>query len=138
MALNWIDVKNLPFNSLLLLERAQLSWLPGWLPEPELGIALRANPVIAWYLCNKCPEIRQWVERVLAKSDPGASAVQVRQAEMDVMNAINDRDQGWHQFLVNQGYQWSRFEEPGDGTKRKYWKTIPVTKTFSLWERPAM
>jgi len=50
----------------------------------------------------------------------------------------NDRDEGWHQFLVDQGYQWSRFDEPGDGTKRKYWKTIPTTRTYSLWERAAM
>jgi hypothetical protein len=36
----------------------------------------------------------------------------------------NDSDEGWHQFLVDQGFEWSRFEEPGDGIKRKYWKTV--------------
>jgi hypothetical protein len=25
---------------------------------------------------------------------------------------------------VDQGFAWSRFEEPGDGIKRKYWKTV--------------
>ncbi len=29
-----------------------------------------------------------------------------------------------HQFLINKGFEFSTFEEPGDGTKRKYWKTI--------------
>ncbi|MBS1249262.1 MAG: hypothetical protein MAG431_00838 [Chloroflexi bacterium] len=35
----------------------------------------------------------------------------------------NDKDEGWHDFLLQQSYAWSRFEEPQDGTKRKYWKT---------------
>jgi len=29
-----------------------------------------------------------------------------------------------HQFLVKTGFQYDVFEEPGDGTKRKYWQTI--------------
>jgi SAM-dependent methyltransferase len=33
-----------------------------------------------------------------------------------------DRDTEAHRFLVAQGFEWSRFEEPGEGTKRKYWK----------------
>ena len=33
MPVNWIDVTVLSFNTLLLLERVQLSWFPGWLPE---------------------------------------------------------------------------------------------------------
>jgi hypothetical protein len=46
MPVNWMDVTSLSFNNLLLLERVQLSWFPGWLPEPELAIALRANPFL--------------------------------------------------------------------------------------------
>lgn len=36
----------------------------------------------------------------------------------------NDEDNETHQFLVGHGYKWSRFEEPDDGIKRKYWKTV--------------
>jgi SAM-dependent methyltransferase len=36
----------------------------------------------------------------------------------------NDQDEGWHDFLVEQGYQWSRFIEPPNAIKRKYWKTV--------------
>lgn len=36
----------------------------------------------------------------------------------------NDEDNEAHRFLVNHGYNWSRFEEPNDGVKRKYWKTV--------------
>ena len=35
-----------------------------------------------------------------------------------------DRDNEWHRFLVSRGYEWSRFEEPGEGMVRKYWKTV--------------
>lgn len=43
MPREWMDVSHLSFNTLLLLEQVQLSWLPGWLPENDLRIALRAN-----------------------------------------------------------------------------------------------
>ncbi len=33
-----------------------------------------------------------------------------------------DIDNEVHTFLVAQGFEWSRFEEPRDGWKRKYWK----------------
>lgn len=92
MPLNWIDVKTLSFNSLLLLERVQLSWLPGWLPEQELAIALRANPSVAWYMRHKCPEIAAWVDQVEARLEEVGqmSASEVRAAEETIMASIND------------------------------------------------
>ena len=39
MSLDWIDVTDLSFNTLLLLERVQLSWFPGWPPAGELAVA---------------------------------------------------------------------------------------------------
>jgi SAM-dependent methyltransferase len=263
MPVNWIDTSTLSFNTLLLLERAQLSWFPGWVPEQELALALQANPAVEWYLRHKCPEINQWVDQVMIKANHQATPEQVRLAELKVLNTINDlvvyaidpaiydaqpflnwdsdeltslvdftgktvidvgagtgrlaliaaptahavfavepvgnlrhylkekarqqgfhnvfpvdglitdipfpdefadicmgghvfgdqpeaeyaemarvtrnggliilcpgnndKDEGWHQFLVEQGFQWYRFEEPGDGVKRKYWKVKPNT-----------
>jgi hypothetical protein len=57
MTINWIDVTNLSFNTLLLLARVQLSWMPGYVPEEELAIALRKNPAVEWYMRHKCPEL---------------------------------------------------------------------------------
>ena len=37
-------------------------------------------------------------------------------------NAKNDDDA--HLFLVDNGFNFDTFEEPGDGLKRKYWKKI--------------
>jgi hypothetical protein len=36
----------------------------------------------------------------------------------------NDVDNAAHRCLVAHAYDWSRFEEPGDGVKRKYWKRL--------------
>ena len=261
MPLNWIDVTNLSFNVILLLEREQLAWLPDWLPEPELATALTANPAVEWFLRHKNPALNTWVEKVMAQVNPGFSPDEVRESEETILRAINDlvvyvvnpqiyadmpflgwedaelteltdfrgktvvdvgsgtgrlafltaetgahavfavepvgnlrvfikaearkrqlsnvfamdglitdlpfpddfidivmgghvfgddpetehaemervakpggmvilcpgnndKDEGWHQFLVDQGFAWSRFEEPGDGIKRKYWKIV--------------
>jgi precorrin-6B methylase 2 len=92
MSLNWIDVSSLSFNVLLLLERVQLSWFPGWVPESELAIALKSNPAVEWYLRNKCPELNDWLDKVVVSSgaDCDPTADRVRQAEMTIMRTIND------------------------------------------------
>jgi len=265
MSLDWIDVSDLSFNTLLLLEREQLAWLPGWLPEPELAVALKANSAVEWFLRHKNPALNPWVDKVMAQAEPNTSAEKIREGEETILRTINDlvvyavdpqvyaempflgwddaeltglvdfhdktvvdvgsgtgrlafiaaqagaqavfavepvgnlrvfikeearkrklnnvytmdglitelpfpddfidivmgghvfgddpeaeytemvrvakpggmvilcpgnndRDQGWHQFLVNRGFEWSRFEEPGEGLKRKYWKTVNMIR----------
>ncbi len=90
MPVNWMDVSQLSFNALLLLERVQLSWFPGWLAEDKLAIALRANPVVEWYLRRKCPDLNEWLDGVLAQKDLPGDAAAVRQAEVAVLKSIND------------------------------------------------
>lgn len=92
MPLNWIDVSTLSFNALLLLERVQLSWFPGVVPETELALALKANPVVEWYLRHKCPELNEWLNKVISTAMNNCDSTQeeIRQAEMTVMQSIND------------------------------------------------
>lgn len=92
MPLNWIDITNLSFNTLLLLERVQLSWFPGWMPEKELAIALKANPVVEWYLRHKCPDLIPWLDILLSEHHYTSplSAEQIREAECEVLRTIND------------------------------------------------
>ncbi len=90
MPVNWIETRSLSFNAMLLLERIQLSWFPGWLPEPELAVALRANPTVAWFMRHKCPEIGGWLDRVMAQAQAETSPEQVRLAETAVLQSIND------------------------------------------------
>jgi hypothetical protein len=92
MTVNWIDVTNLSFNTLLLLERVQLSWFPGWLSEDKLAISLQANPTVEWYLRHKCPEIIPWLDQVLSSRlpKPHLSKETIRQAEINILRTIND------------------------------------------------
>ena len=46
MAVNWMDVSPLSFNTLLLLERVQISWLKTEVRKRSLGIALLGNPAV--------------------------------------------------------------------------------------------
>ena len=90
MPLKWIDTSKLSFNSLLLLERIQIRWFPGWLPEKELSIALKANPVVEWFLRNKCPEIRDWLDKVLSIKTGKYGKEDIRKAERTILISIND------------------------------------------------
>lgn len=90
MSLNWIDVSDLSFNTLLLLEREQLAWLPGWLPEKELSIALQANPPVAWYVKNKNPQLAGWVDSILAQAGPQPMEETIRKAEETILQSMND------------------------------------------------
>lgn len=90
MPLNWIDTTQLSFNNLLLLERSQLSWLPGWLPEPELALALQANPVVEWYMRQKCPEIKSWLDQVCTLKPQAAGRDAIEAAEQCVLQSMQD------------------------------------------------
>lgn len=91
MSLNWLDVSTLSFNTLLLLERVQLSWFPGWVPEKELAIALRANPAVEWFLRHKCPELNAWLDQVMLSvpTEP-LDADSIRAAETTLLRCIED------------------------------------------------
>jgi SAM-dependent methyltransferase len=90
MSLDWVDVTNLSINTLLLLEREQLAWLPGWLPETELATVLKANPAVAWYFRNKNPKLEAWVESVLLKAGPHATPEEIKAAEETILRSMND------------------------------------------------
>lgn len=90
MSVKWMDVSSLSFNSILLLERVQLSWFPGWLPEKELSVALKANPVVEWWIRHKCPDIVTWLDTVLKDCNEESSPLAIRQAEVCVLKSITD------------------------------------------------
>lgn len=169
---NWIDVTELDFNALLLLEREQLGWLPTWRWQSPgaLSIALQANPCVAWSFRHKNPSIAPWVDGLLASAQEAGDAEDVREnvfavdglitaipfpngfagvvmgghvfgdapaaelAEMErvtrpggmvvFMPAANSTQDSSHRFLVEHGYAWEPFLEPGEGEKLKYWKQI--------------
>lgn len=97
MPLNWMDVSDVPFDALLLLERVQINWFRGWdFPRPEISIALAANPHVCWYMCHKAPEMAGWVNDRLAeahalleKIEP-PDAAKIRLAEQKVLASMED------------------------------------------------
>lgn len=90
MPLNWIDTTDLSFNNLLLLERAQISWLPGWMPEPEMALALQANPHVAWFLRHKCPEVTPWLDQLESITAGDSDPQKIYAAEQAILHEIND------------------------------------------------
>jgi SAM-dependent methyltransferase len=87
-----MNTADISFNALLLLERVQIAWLPGWgLPRAETALALRANPAVAWFLAHKCPPASAWVEELLA-AEPAldGSPDVVRAAERAVLARLED------------------------------------------------
>ena len=99
MTLNWINTSDLSFNTLLLLERVQISWLENLSAEdlPAMAIALHANPVISWYLQHKCPPITPWLEKVNSIDIHENDSESIRNAEQQIMKAIND----WLVYVVD-------------------------------------
>jgi 2-polyprenyl-3-methyl-5-hydroxy-6-metoxy-1,4-benzoquinol methylase len=98
MALGWINPSEYPFNSLLLLERFQIRRMLkscGWWIDSEqwrqsMGIALRANPTIAWYLQKRCPECAEIVDTLLANATPATDTAIIRAAEVYVLSGVED------------------------------------------------
>ncbi len=92
MPVSWMDVSSLSFNSLLLLEPAELSWIPKFMhvPEKELCIALRANPAVEWTFRHKCPELAPWLDRILGCQPTSSDPTEVRNAEIAVMKGLVD------------------------------------------------
>jgi len=85
-----MDVSKLSFKTLLLLERVELSWFPGWVPEEDLAQALKANPAVEWYIRHKCPEIEGWLNWILTQAPRTPGEKTTRQAEIAVLESIDD------------------------------------------------
>jgi SAM-dependent methyltransferase len=72
----------------------QISWLPDWFNgrQDDLALALRANPTVAWYLGAKCPTVRPWLDALQQRAAalPPASSQDVRQAELNILDSMQD------------------------------------------------
>jgi SAM-dependent methyltransferase len=92
MPVNWMDTKDLSFNSLLLLERVQILWLKDLHAEvmPAMATALKANPTVAWYFNHKCPPISPLLANLVALTDPDNKPETIYAAEQQVLKTIND------------------------------------------------
>jgi len=95
VGLGWLDVKEISFNWLLMLEKEHVLWISsGCEIESDLGTALAANPSVKWYFCNLVPERREFFEKITQGKNP--SRKEARKAEIAVMEAIND----WVVYII--------------------------------------
>jgi len=92
MGLGWMDVSDIPFQIFLLFEPVQLSWLPSWIPEKSLALALKANPAADWYYRHACPELVEWLDRIQSEvtAEDLADPEKIRAAEVAVLRATED------------------------------------------------
>jgi precorrin-6B methylase 2 len=97
VAVNWMDVKGMSFETLLLLEKVQITWLVDFMSSDELAMALNANPVVSRYLRNKCPERRGKIAELEKRGEGGCGSGLVREAELRVLGSIAD----WLVYLTD-------------------------------------
>ena len=89
--LGWMNPEDYSFDSMLRMERFQIRWImedPN--AETELAIALKANPKVAWYFMQKCPEMADRVRALVQKAPEGLSAEQIRAAEVRALGEYED------------------------------------------------
>jgi len=86
MGYNWINSSEISFNCILLMDR----WLIRAICtfdiandeyRKNLGIALAANPVVAWYCKEKAPEMSSIVDELILSAPSNKSADEIRTAE---------------------------------------------------------
>jgi SAM-dependent methyltransferase len=89
----WLDVSDIPFDAVTLLERFQLRQLfapPRDEMLQSLAVALRHNPAVTYCVRKRCPEISARIDAALA-GEPGASAPEeVRRHEVRILDSMQD------------------------------------------------
>lgn len=85
----WIDVAELSFDVMLLLEYCHLLWFPRLWLDNELGKALKYNKNVYQYFCMMTPENCVWIDHLVAKAGC-CNRIEIRQSEIAVMKKICD------------------------------------------------
>jgi SAM-dependent methyltransferase len=90
--IGWLDVTQISFNALLLLEPIHGESLASgyYKPTPQMGTALKANPSVEWYLRKLYPPVNDFIDQCLVLANPDPTPEERRQAEIYVMTEIQD------------------------------------------------
>ena len=88
--LGWLDVSDLDFNALLLLEPLHAAYLSERQPDAVMGTALTAHPAVSWYLGQIYPPIQAYLDRCLALANLYPTPEELRQAELSVLDTMQD------------------------------------------------
>ncbi|MBR5344349.1 MAG: methyltransferase domain-containing protein [Clostridia bacterium] len=91
--LGWIDTDTYSFDCMLRMERFQIRLMIEYLDtetRTAMGIALKANPKVAWIFANKCPEYAEAVASLVSEAPDSLSTEEARKAEATVLGAFED------------------------------------------------
>ncbi|MDW7755335.1 MAG: class I SAM-dependent methyltransferase [Brevefilum sp.] len=89
-SLGWLDVCEIDFNALLLLEPLHVRCIAEREPDPKMGTALKAHPAVAWYLRQTYPPIAGYIEKCLSLGKDNPSQEYLRAAELAVLDSMHD------------------------------------------------
>ena len=98
MFLNWINPEDYAFNSFLLFEQFQIRLMMetgGWRNNKAewrrcMGIALNANPAVAWYFQTLCPECSDLISEIKIDAPKLTDAKEIRKAEIYALASVED------------------------------------------------
>ena len=88
--LGWLDVNDIDFNALLLLEPFHIHYLAEQKPSRQLGTSLSSHPAVRWYLEFKHPPIVDMINQCLTLAILSPSQEELRQAELEVLEGMQD------------------------------------------------
>jgi len=77
-------------DDLLLLESFQIGYLPGWVPEAELGTLLQARPYLRRFLEGRRPDLAPFLQRVSDVGTPGVADDELDRCEDLVVWTVAD------------------------------------------------
>jgi SAM-dependent methyltransferase len=89
-SLGWLEVSEVPFNALLLLEPLHVRYIAMREPDKNMGTALKAHPAVQWYLEQIFPPIHDYIQKCLVLGDDHPSAHELRKSELAVLDSMHD------------------------------------------------
>lgn len=88
--LGWLDVSEIHFNALLLLEPMHIKYIATRKPDKDMGTALKAHPAVQWYLEQTYPPIHEYIQACLTLGEDQPSAHDLRTSEIAVLDSMHD------------------------------------------------
>jgi ubiquinone/menaquinone biosynthesis C-methylase UbiE len=85
-----MDVSEVSFNAILLLEPLHIEYLATLEPDAQMGTALKANPAVDWYMRQIHPPCSEYIDRCLALAQDDPNPEELRKAEIAVLDKIQD------------------------------------------------
>ncbi len=111
--LGWMDVSKVSFNALLLFKSLQIEYIATLEPDAAMGTAIKAHSAIDWYLRQIHPPIGDYLDRCLELAKLDASAEEIRQAEIEILERYHD----WVVYAVKpENYDKLEFNNWDDGS----------------------